>query len=269
MIITKHDGRLRLVRQDEHGVHAGGVTKLWGNSKFERTATHDSVTTAVGMHDIGWKIPDDEVLFNAETGSPINFINVNLRQHVDFYRSGFLKVLEQDPYGGLLVGMHWIGLYNSRFGYDPTFTYTIPQDLVAFMDSVVKGEQQNWVEIKERLWKKSGPRSEFEDVLWNQYELVQVMDRISLFMSMNDPEKKNEVVLGPVRTSQKGELVNLTVKSNGDGKLLVGPFPFASEFDANVPCKYIPDRVYESQDDLRHTLSNEKKEWVNWRIVAG
>jgi hypothetical protein len=269
MFIAKYGERLRMVRQDDHAVHAGEVTKYWGNEKFERTSAHDSVTTAVRLHDIGWQEPDDQVLYHSETGLPVNFIDVDVKKHVEFYRNGFLRVTEIDPHAGLLVGMHWIGLYTKRFGYDPTLTYTIPEHLVSYMDSVMAKEQKGWTDIKERLWKREGSRGEFEDTLWMQYEIVQVMDRISQVMSLKDPELKNEELLGRVRQFRKGELLNLSVKSNGDGKIIVDPFPFTTEFEANVPCIYIPDRVYESQEELQSVVRDAKKEWVCWRVVAG
>ncbi|QQK74708.1 DUF3891 family protein [Salicibibacter cibarius] len=268
MIISTQNGDLVLVRQDDHGIHAGEVTQQWGNEEFERTSSHDSVALAVKNHDIGWKEPDDEVLFNNEVLQPLNFIDVNLKKHAEFYEQGYRRVLEEDSYAGLLVGMHWIGLYTRRFGYDPTFTYKVSDDLLGYMNEVILSQQKNWVDIKQKLWNINEPRSQFEDRIWMDYELVQVMDRLSLFMCMNDPSEKNEVELGPVRKSQNGESVYLTVRSEGSGVISVDPFPFAKEFQATYLARKISDHAYSSQKDARKLLEETSKQPITWDIIS-
>lgn len=268
MIITTHGEKLWLVNQMDHAIHAGGVTEKWGNDKFEKPYMHESVSIAVGKHDIGWIEPDSEVLFDEEEGKAINFKDVNLKQHVEFYGKGYKKVLVEDQYAGLLVGMHWIGLYNSRFGYDPTFTYQAEKELVPFMDETIINQQKAWIELKEAMWDRSEPRSEFEDKIWMNYELVQVMDRMSLFMSMTDPLEKNEVTLGPVRTSLKGSNVNLTVKSLGDGRLLVDPFPLSEEFECKVKVRKITDKKYPNHKALLKALETSEEVFNTWKLVS-
>lgn len=109
MFVSKHVNEIWLVNQYDHSIQAGEVASQWGNDEFEPTSK--SLVTAVEKHDIGWIEPDKEVLFDEETGRPVNFININLKQHVKFYSQGYKKILEEDPYAGMLIGMHWIGLY--------------------------------------------------------------------------------------------------------------------------------------------------------------
>ncbi|RFU70505.1 DUF3891 family protein [Peribacillus saganii] len=268
MIISKQDGKLVLVRQDEHAIQMGDVARKWGNENFEKLLNHESVSLGIEKHDAGWRGPDDEVLFNSNTKRPTNFLEVNLPEHVRFYELGYRETLKQDPYAGMMLGMHWIGLYTSRFGYDPTFTYKVSDDLVEFMNNTVANIQKEWIDVKLQYWQKQQQRSEFEDHVWMQYEFFQVMDLLGLFMGLNDPKIEKEVSLGPIRMSRKSDPINLTVKSNGNGTLLVHPFPFADEFETSVPGRRIEDREYESHQEAKQIVEGTEKEDIVWKIVA-
>jgi len=241
--------------------------RYWGNEQFERPATYDSICLAVAKHDIGWIESDKEILFNQVTGQPIPFINVNLRQHVDFYGKGYEQVKEEDPYAGLLVGMHWIGLYTSRFGYDPSFTYKTPDDLVSFMKETIIAQQKAWVELKMKLWSKDEPRSRFEDKLWMDYELVQLMDRLSQYVSMRRPETTDQLTLGPVRMTLDGSGVMLSVQGRGSGVVEVDPFPFEDVVETTVMFRKIPDIRYGSHAEVCKAIEEAEAESALWKFV--
>lgn len=267
MFITKHDdGFLHIVNQYDHSIQAGEVAAHWGNQLFNKPDSFESLCLAVKKHDIGWVESDETLLFDTETGQPIPFLSVNLLQHVDFYGKGYEQVRDEDTYAGLLVGMHWIGLYTSRFGYDPSFTFKIPEELTTFIDETVVKQQQDWVDLKMNLWNKQGPRSRFESNLWNNYEIVQFMDRLSQFVTMNLQDSTNEVTLGPVR-SAAGEDCMITVSGQGDGTVIVHPFPFDAEFETTVLVRKIPDKRYESREEVLQVLEQTKMERVTWKFL--
>lgn len=265
MIITRVENELQIVRQADHAVQAGDMATHWGNDTFLVPENSRSVYLAVERHDIGWKEPDGgSLLYNPQTRRPLNFTEVNPRDHVTFYRRGFEQVMADDPYAGLLVGMHWIGLYTGRFGYAPFFTYTIPEDLVSFMDQTIAEQEKSWVDIKRRLWSGQGPLSQFEDQLWRHYEFLQFMDRLSLFFWTQDLRQKATAVMGPLRVHH--ETVNFTVINHGDFVCTVSPFPFSGAFTTRVAVRKIPDRLYDSPQDLLRALDHAQEETVAVRI---
>ncbi len=269
MIISRQNGYLVMVRQDEHMIHAAEITRRWGNEYVGKPTPNDSVVMAIGQHDLGWKKPDDEVLFNSEMGQPVNFMDVNLRQHVEFYGDGYERAVQRDPYAGLLIGMHWIGLYTSRFGYDPTFTYKTSEDLKAFMNETIRTQQKNWIEIKHEMWKHHQPRREFEDKIWLHYELFQVMDRISLFICLSDHDRIHETTLGPVRFTLNGDYKHLKVRTTGHGEITVDPFPFDQAFDVSVPFRRISDKRYASQEEAREAFHAANPDILKCKIIPG
>jgi hypothetical protein len=268
MIISKQGDQLVLVKQNDHAIQAADVARKWGNDQFQKLLNHESVSYGIENHDVGWSQPDDQVLFNNSTKRPVNFLDINLPEHVKFYENGYRETLEKDPYAGMLLGMHWIGLYTSRFGYDPTFTYKISDDLADFMDNTIIKIQKEWINIKQQFWDKKEQRSEFEDHIWMQYEFFQIMDRLSLFMSLNDPMKENKVTLGPIRMSRKSDFVYLNVEASGNGTILLDPFPFPAEFETVIPARKIEDRDYENHQEAKEVVEKTEKENIEWRVIS-
>ncbi|WP_045522120.1 DUF3891 family protein [Neobacillus niacini] len=268
MFITKHDdGYLYIVNQYDHSVQAGEVARHWGNDQYARPNHFESLCLAVQKHDIGWIESDTTVLFNDASGQPVPFLNVNLLQHVDFYGKGYEQVKVEDPYAGLLVGMHWIGLYTSRFGYDPSFTFKIPSDLAPLIDEKIISLQKEWVDLKMKLWDKSGPRSQFENNLWKNYEIVQFMDRLSQYVSMHKQDTTNELIMGPVRQTVDSKGCMITVKGQGNGSVVIDPFPFDSEVETTVVLRKIPDIRYESHNAVYKALEEAEVERVTWKFI--
>ncbi|AJY76156.1 DUF3891 family protein [Paenibacillus beijingensis] len=267
MFITKHDGQLYIVNQYDHSVQAGEVARRWGNETFARPDHFESLCLAVQKHDIGWVESDEKVLFNEQTGQPVPFLSVNLLQHVDFYGKGYEQVKDEDLYAGLLVGMHWIGLYTSRFGYDPSFTFNIPQELASFIDENITKTQKDWVEMKMQLWNRKERRSLFEDHLWMNYEIVQLMDRLSQYVSMHQADTKNEWVLGPVRQTVDSEGCMITIQGQGDGTVVVDPFPFDDVVETTVLARKIPDIQYGNHKEVYDAMEAAPVEKVVWKFI--
>lgn len=267
MFITKYDGHLHIVNQYDHSIQAGQVARRWGNESFRRPDHFESMCLAVEKHDIGWVESDTKVLFNSETGQPVPFLSVNLLQHVEFYGKGYEQVRDEDLYAGLLVGMHWIGLYTNRFGYDPSFTFKIPGELAPFIDENTIKQQKEWVDLKMALWNRAEQRSLFEDNLWMNYELVQVMDRLSQYVSMLTPDTKEQWTIGPIRRTLGSEGEMITVQGQGDGSVAVDPFPFDSVVETTVLRRKIPDARYRSHKEVYEVMEMAETEQIVWKLV--
>ncbi|MEH7123526.1 DUF3891 family protein, partial [Bacillus sp. JJ1773] len=261
------DGYLYIVKQYDHSLQAGEVVKKWGNEQFARPQHFESLCLAVEKHDIGWVGSDKEVLFNTETGQPVPFLSVDLLQHVDFYGKGYEKVKDEDLYAGLLVGMHWIGLYTSRFGYDPSFTFKIPENLAHFINENITKQQKAWVDIKMGLWSKTEPRSQFEDHLWMNYEIVQFMDRLSQYVTMHKLDTKNELIMGPVRQTVDSKGTMIRVQGQGNGTVVIDPFPFDSVVETTVLIRKIPDIRYKSHSEVYKAMEEAEIERVTWKLI--
>ena len=94
------------------------------------------------------------------------------------------------------------------------------------------------------------------------YEAMQVIDRRSLFLHMTDLNQQAETVLGPVRFRVDEPMRQLSVRSHGDREVSVDPFPFEEGFRTAITVRRIPNRSYETHENLRETLEEAEEETI-------
>ncbi|MGH7429838.1 MAG: DUF3891 family protein, partial [Candidatus Methylomirabilaceae bacterium] len=113
-------------------------------------------------------------------------------------------------------------------------------------------------------------RSEFERRVWTQYELLQIWDRLSLFVCLNDLSQPAEDRLGPVPLGADGSVTDLRVRTAGDGVITLDPYPFdVAALEARVPARAISDRTYETAGDLRTALLDVRDASIRCRFIPG
>lgn len=267
MIVSEHPFGLQLVRQDHHMHHAGELAKSWGNSRFARLDLHRSFVTAVDLHDNGWAEFDDSLPF--KNGRPVNFVDIDLTQHAEFYERGYERVKQQDEYAGSLIGMHWIGLYMSRYGYDPTLTYDVPGELKEFMRGLISQVEGSIQAGLRGYWTATRPKSAFENEVWFHYELMQLLDRLSLFLCMNAHGTTAETTLGPIRFSPDDhESFDVTAALAADGRVTIEPFPFERELELEVAAWRLPQATFRTAEEYRESVADEFRGSVTNLLVA-
>jgi hypothetical protein len=287
MIITARDDALFLVDQNEHGRIAGELCERWGNESFAAPEPREGTLFAAAMHDEGWREADDEVRFNAEQGRPLHFLEIDLADHVELYRSGVERAVAADAYGGLLVSMHWTGLYRSRWGVQDASVFAPPQTpLAALLSEVVDVEERRWIELK-RVAGAGSRRSDFEVGLWHNYEVLQAHDVLSLYActAVLRPAGAHGETLPVVSTLATIEQsagvrtidgvptrpgfprVQLRLTSIEPGVVAVDPFPFSGDSLAlSVAARVIPHRRYASAEEARAAVAAGERERIDCEL---
>src|SRR5438270_9784339 len=140
MIIRKQaDGDTWILTQTDHSRLAGFLASHWGNQTFAPLNPYESVARAATFHDFGWLRYETRPEINPETGEPYTFITLPFSQaQLDAYQWCADWLGGVDPYSSLLVGMHRVGLWKSR--YDtityPTWKYAgvmLPDEIHEFI----------------------------------------------------------------------------------------------------------------------------------------
>jgi hypothetical protein len=270
MLITRRGPNLYLVKQVDHGELAGEIAQAWGNDLFDRPGHRESSCIAATKHDEGWRSFDDRPAMNVKEGRPLQFLEIAMEDHIPLERSGVDAVTAIDEYAGLLVGMHWSGLYRGRWGVEPTSAGLIQVDrtpIQKLQDAAVAEEESRRISLKDRLWGGRGLRSGFETELWHNYDLLQAWDLLSLFVCVSvlehaSPESEpvhlsstlrsldqqaGRRVIPNVPTKVGRQSVDLVLSMVEPGIVSVDPYPFTDPRIAlSVPVAVIPDRTYSS-----------------------
>ena len=285
MIVSRHDGALRLVHQNEHGRLAGVLAGAWGNDEVEAPRPGPSVVTAASRHDEGWRSRDTRVLYDEFAQRPLHFLDIEAGEHIRLYRQGVTRVSAADVYAGLLVGMHWTGLYRSRWSA-PGGGSRVGQgpEARAAQDRVVRSEQRRWADAVELAWTEQEPRAAFETRIWHNYELLQLWDLLSLFLSVtpSQPGRGSAVPWGPqlrdldqaatpvglpaVGTWPGGPRFAPIACVTAPGLMTLDPFPFTGPVDVEVEHVVIPDRDWSRAAAVREVRRTSATA-TTWRLV--
>jgi hypothetical protein len=114
MIVRDAGDAWQVVLQTDHADLSGAFACAW----TERGPHHDALVIAAERHDDGWAVWERAPRVD-ESGKPVNFLEVDVRSHLAFYRAGIAAITEHDADAGLLVSMHGAGIYRQRYGLDP------------------------------------------------------------------------------------------------------------------------------------------------------
>lgn len=265
MLLSRRRQRLCVITQPEHGRLAGQLCRRWGNDRFTAPAPGDALLIAAIHHDDGWWELDGEPSFNVQEGRPAHFLELPLEVTVPPYGRGVDSVYARDPHAGVLVGMHWTGLYRSRWGLQVSEPVSHP--LAA---EVVAEQERRWPAALREAWGGHGLRSEFECQTWHAYEVLQALDFLSLALCLLDtgrPSADGEPVPMPLtlpRVEQPagprmvpaiplgpgGGHVDLTLRVPAPDVVTLDPFPFSeSAFEVDVEARWMEDRRYGSAEE--------------------
>lgn len=276
MIINRRDGAIELVEQVEHGRVAGELASAWGNHVFATPTPLPAVSLAADSHDEGWRAIDGALLFDELAERPLHFLDIDVERHIPLYRAGVERVSMLDAYAGLLVGMHWSGIYRGRWQRPRATTRLArtPGDGEA-LAAAVRAEEERWIEVRQQVWTEPEPRAVFETRLWHHFELLQLWDLLSLFCcvvpdqpappspvvawgpQMSHTEHVAEAVRLPtVGVSPGGPRVDLVARVSRVGAagpvIELDPFPFAAPLSLEVEVRTLPDRPWTRAEAVAH-----------------
>jgi len=193
----------------------------------------DAILLAVAEHDNGWAEEDAAPIVNPATGHLADFVNAPLAvRHRVWPRA--IQRLSQHPWPAALVAEHAVVVYDR---------FRVEDGWASFFSGMEAARDQ--------MIGVSGLTS---SELSADYVFVRLGDLISLLFCMG--------------VSQPQHIGEWSVQLTGD-HVLVSPDPFGGQsIPIEVRARAIPDRTFESDDDLRATV-HAAHEVVVKGIVSG
>src|SRR5439155_1303616 len=207
MIVRDRGDGWQVVLQIDHEDLSGAFARAWA----DRGPQHGSLTTAAARHDDGWAVWERAPVVD-KSGRPVNFLDVDVSSHLGFCRACIAAVSEQDPYAGLLISMHGAGIYQQRYGRDPSLGLSRAAEAQALIDAFVAEQEDGFEQRREQAGVSDEQR-------WHDYELLQLYDRLSLYFCMRDAEGD-----GAEPVELQGDAPDLVAP----WRLRMAPYPFAT-----------------------------------------
>jgi hypothetical protein len=261
MIIRKQpNGEVMLLTQTDHSRLAGFLASHWGNETFAPLQPYESVTRAATFHDFGWLRYETNPDIDPNTGEPYTFMNLPpTPKQLEAYEWVVEWLNGVDPYSALLVGMHRVGLWKSR--YD-TIAYPAwrfggkqPPQIEAFIDRNEPRQAQERALVG-------------EDTIWTNYRLLQVWDMLGLYFTCSEPY---EHAVEPVPTAYDGDLtsgVRVSLTPLDARRVKMEPYPFdVRPLTLNVPYRRLPQATFTDTESFRRAYFQAVPEMLTYEVL--
>ena len=203
-----------LIRQHDHALVSGEFARRWA----ERPRPLESALYAIAHHDVAWRGPDAEVLWNEETGRPYSFVDYPPELKVRAYSEGLDWVDARDSYAACLCSMHYVTLLR-RFGGS--------EAEARFVEAEVRRQ--------ERL--RAGMSGEELENLDRNLGLLRLCDGLSLFVCLNEPGDADDPPPYPGGFEFDGERYRPVWVDRRT--LRLDPNPFSEPFDISIPYRTV------------------------------
>lgn len=213
MIVRELADSFVLVEQHEHALVSGRFARRWA----EEPVPLEPTFYAVENHDVAWRGPDREVLWNEASGRPYSFLDYPLESKLAAQRRGIDLVEDHDPYAACLCSMHY-----ARF--------------------LVGSENPPEVEFREREAVRQerlreGMSGEDLGNLERNFRFLRLCDGLSLFLFLYAPGRANYPPPTPDGFELDGTRYELIWEDQSSVRL--EPFPLTGAFDVSVPYREV------------------------------
>ncbi len=213
MIVRELFNSFLLIEQHEHALISGEFARRWarGPTPLEPTLY------AVDNHDVAWREPDREVLWNEASGRPYSFLDYPVGPKLPAQRRGIDLVEAHDAYAGCLCSMHY-----ARFLLNAD-----RPDEVQFREAEMTRQDRLRAEMS----------GEEVENLERNFRFLRLCDGLSLFICLNEPGSSDYPPPTPGGFELDGERFEPVWD---DGRTLrLDPNPFTESFDVAVPYREV------------------------------
>jgi uncharacterized protein DUF3891 len=260
MIVRKLSGGQTIaITQTDHSRLAGFFAAHWGNDRFAPLQPYESVTRAAVFHDFGWLRYETQPEVDPASGEPFTFTTMPFRtDQLDAYQWCVDWLGGVDPYSALLVGMHRVGLWKSRFETITSPPWrsapNLPQPIQDFI-------------AREEPRQKQQRESADANQVWTNYRLLQVWDLLGLYFTTREPYDN---AIEPVPTAYDGDLhsgVRMSLHPLDACRVAFEPYPFdVRPLVLHIPYRAFDRSSFENTADFRRAYFQAVPELLTYQV---
>jgi hypothetical protein len=265
MIRREENGTWYLIRQDDHARLSGDLARQIGNERFQPLTSCDPDLAAkailgISMHDEGWPLHDDQPTLNPRL-HPRDVFESKTDQVMKIWTESANRAQWADPYAGLLVSLHGMGL--SQFALSEVMHQFSRKNLAYTRDRFELNKfQHNEIERQVGLRKQLGFRMDVplnhglpdlgvdpkEDLLIHHFRSLQAMDRLSLMICFNKPPFD----FLELATHPGAMLSRIKAGKPDPRRVTLDPWPFgAARIDVSINAKVLPATPFKDEANFR------------------
>jgi hypothetical protein len=250
MIVHPVGDSAEIVMQVDHSLVSGQLAELWPD-----LVPRESVQTAAALHDCGWRSWEACPRLDERSGRPENFLDVDVDLHLQFYEAAIAEVTARDRYAGMLVGKHLAGIYRQRYGIQPALVIRRAPEAQAKVDSFVGAIEERFLALQHEL-------GVADDEFWRNYVLLQVFDRLSLWLCKGDPAGTGSMQIALPDGSEFAVVPT-------DKGCSLQPYPLASDpVTVSVPVRVVPLTGYANDADCASRILAAPVEQRSYTITG-
>lgn len=222
MIRRALDGHWLCISQPEHARLAGAMAEAWGRPPFLPPVPRTEVLQAVAEHDNGWAEWEAAPGLDPAAGGPFHFTEMPVADHLAIWRRGVQRMLEQNPYAGLLVSMHGAALM--RFRLDPAAR--TPDAERAAVRTFLAEQERLQAALRQGLAMRSRYREAVASArLTANFRILQFLDALSLLLCCGAGERQTFTAV-PLGEGQRRTEIEFTPDAEG---ATLTPYPFSAD----------------------------------------
>ena len=268
MILQDHGDQLVIIRQTDHALLSGFFAREWGNELFTRPQPFDSFRLAAAEHDNGWSDWELRPQVDPATFSPYTFMSIPTEQHIEIYKRGIDRIVQQDRYAGLLAAMHAAGLYDRARATIPGFSakYVKSNENQLVADFIQRLRLQQ-LRLKVDLRADEGTKAFADDKsLQINAQRLEALDRLSLYFCL---APLAESTIDAVPVDEQGGEVDWELRPQANNVILT-PYPFRRDpLDISILARLIPKQRYANDFDLQKEVGRAPFFALHFTVSAG
>jgi uncharacterized protein DUF3891 len=258
VLVRKDPRGVVVIGQPSHAWISGQLARAWGNERFGAVEPFEEVCLAAEQHDIGMAMWDLEPARNPESGLPVSFLQMAIRDHIELWTAAPRRLLRQSRYAALLVSLHGTRLYAHR---DVSALLGPERSLVL---EFLEGQRRLQHDLLETLRADPAAAASAADgLVARNSRLIGVWDTLSLALCLEyAPYTVTEV---PGASGMDGDLE--LAQADRAGRLTLDPWPLRTD-SLVVHCEgQLLEGTYGDDDAMLGALTRAPWETLEFELV--